>query len=68
MERLVRSLRARRVVGSSTPLISAMAVTGMQPLGEGPDAQAFRVAGLVVADEEIGNHGVVWIGITSLHP
>jgi len=33
MERLVRSLRARRVVGSSTPLISAMALTGMGSVG-----------------------------------
>ena len=31
--------------------------TGAQPFGEGPDALAFEVAGLAVADEDFGHEG-----------
>ncbi len=67
MERLVRSLRARRVVGSSTPLISAMAVTGMGSVGvaEGGDDALFLggEAGDEVAEDEL--EGIIALRATA---
>lgn len=36
--------------------------TGAQPLGEGPDALAFGVAGLAVAEEDFGHLDDVQLG------
>ena len=67
MERLVRSLRARRVVDSSTPLISAMAVTGMGSVGvaEGGDDALFLggEAGEEVAEDEL--EGIIALRATA---